>query len=340
MNEAGELGALMKRILKWTFGLLVVALLGLFAFGYTPDTDAAAMRAKYATPASQFVDLGGGVKMHVRDEGKRDGPVLVLLHGSNASLHTWEPWVERLKSKYRIISLDQIGHGLTGPNPTGQYDNLAFVGTLNTALAKIGVSRFALAGNSMGGWVAWEYALAYPDKLTHLILIDAAGPPDDPKKKLPIGFRLARMPGVSKLAQVITPRSLFEKSLRGSVSNQAIVTPEMVDRYWELNRYPGNRGATLARFAQFSGRNRNADQVNQIAVPTLILWGAEDRLIPASGADWFAARIPGSVKIVYPGIGHIPMEEAPDRSAADLDAFLSSPFPSAAKQPSIAPVKP
>lgn len=326
----------MTRIFKWLGGLLLIAAIALLALGYTPDTDPAAMRAKYTSPASRFVDVGGGLTMHVRDEGNPNGPVLVLLHGSNASLHTWEPWVERLKGKYRIISLDQIGHGLTGPNPTGQYDGLAFVGTLNALMNKLGVSRFALAGNSMGGYVAWEYALAYPDKLTHLVLIDAAGPPDDPNKKLPIGFRLARTPGINKLAEIITPRAVFEKSLHGSVSNQAIVTPAMVDRYWELNRYPGNRAATGARFAQYANRDRNAAGLSQLRVPTLILWGAEDKLIPVSGADWFASRIPGAKKIVYPGIGHIPMEETPDRSAADLDAFLSSPFPSAAKQPSIA----
>lgn len=326
----------MKRIFKWLGGLLLVAAIALLALGYTPDTDPAAMRAKYSSPASRFVDVGGGLTMHVRDEGNPNGPVLVLLHGSNASLHTWEPWVERLKGKYRIISLDQIGHGLTGPNPTGQYDGLAFVGTLNALMNKMGVNHFALAGNSMGGYVAWEYALAYPDKLTHLVLIDAAGPPDDPNKKLPIGFRLARTPGINKLAEIITPRSVFEKSLHGSVSNQAIVTPAMVDRYWELNRYPGNRAATGARFAQYANRDRNAAGLSQLRVPTLILWGAEDKLIPVSGADWFASRIPGAKKIVYPGIGHIPMEETPDRSAADLDAFLSSPFPSTPKQPSIA----
>lgn len=329
----------MKRTFKWVGSLLLIAVIALLALGYTPDTDPAEMRAKYASPASKFVAVGGGLTMHVRDEGKPDGPVLVLLHGSNASLHTWEPLVERLKGKYRIISLDQIGHGLTGPNPTGQYDGLAFVGTLNSLLGKLGVNHFALAGNSMGGYVAWEYALAYPDKLTHLVLIDAAGPPDDPDKDLPIGFRIARMPGISKLAQIITPRSVFEKSLRGSVTNQSIVTPAMVDRYWELNRYPGNRAATGARFAQYAGRTRNVGGLGQINTPTLILWGAEDKLIPVSGADWFAARIPNADKIVYPGIGHIPMEEAPDRTAADLDAFLSKPFPSAAKQPSIAAAK-
>ncbi len=326
----------MKRTLKWIGGLLLVALIGLFAWGYAPDTDPAAMKAKYASPASQFVDVGGGLTMHVRDEGKRDGPVLVLLHGSNASLHTWEPWVARLKDKHRIISLDQIGHGLTGSNPTGQYDSAAFVGTLNALMDELGIQRFALAGNSMGGYVAWEYALAHGDKLTHLVLVDAAGAPEDPNKKLPIGFRIARTPGINQLALVITPRSLFERSMQQSVSNQAIVTPAAIDRYWELNRYPGNREATGLRFAGYAKRDRNTGRLGEIRVPTLILWGAEDKLIPVSSVDWFMARIPGAVRIVYPGIGHIPMEEAPDRTAADLDAFLSQPFPSTPKQPSMA----
>lgn len=330
----------MKRAFKWIGGLLLVALIGLFTIGYTPDTDPSEMRAKYTNKASQFVDVGGGLTMHVRDEGKRDGPVLVLLHGSNASLHTWEPWVALLGAKYRIISLDQIGHGLTGPNPSGQYDGAAFVSTLDALMGKLGVSRFALAGNSMGGYVAWEYALAHPGKLTHLVLVDAGGPPDDPNKKLPIGFRIARTPGLSKIALVITPRSVFEKSVHQSVSNQAIVTPDVVDRYWELNRYPGNRAATGARFAEYGKRDTNTARLGEIKVPTLILWGDEDKLIPVSGADWFAARIPGSAKIIYPGIGHMPMEEAAQHSAADLDAFLSKPFPSPAKPPSIAQAKP
>jgi pimeloyl-ACP methyl ester carboxylesterase len=325
----------MRRLLKGLLALVVIAFIALFIWGYAPDTNPAAMRAKYTNTASQFVPISAGLTVHVRDEGRRDGPVLVLLHGSNASLHTWEPWVARLKAKYRIISLDQIGHGLTGPNPTGRYDSDAFVQTLDALMARLGVNRFALAGNSMGGFVAWEYALAYPEKLTHLVLIDAAGPPEDPHKQLPIGFRLARAPGISRLALVFTPRALFDRSLHQSVSNQAVVTPAVVDRYWELNRYPGNREATGRRFAGYASRNRDVARVAEIKVPTLILWGANDKLIPVSGADWFAARIKGSRKIIYSGIGHIPMEETPDRSAADLDAFLSKPFPSASGLPSI-----
>jgi pimeloyl-ACP methyl ester carboxylesterase len=329
-----------KRACKWIGTLLLVALIALFSWGYAPDTDPAAMKAKYANAASQFLDVGGGLVMHVRDEGKRDGPVLVLLHGSNSSLHTWQPWAARLGGKYRVITLDQIGHGLTGPNPTGQYDAAAFVGTLDALLTKLGVSRFTLAGNSMGGWVAWEYALAHPDKLTHLVLLDSAGPPDDPRKSLSFGFMVQQTPYINLISRFITPRPMVESSYRSVVADPKLATAAKVDRTWQLIRYPGNRQATLDIIAARSTQRQHVDRLGSIRVPTLILWGERDTNIAVSGADWFAARIPGAIKIVYPAIGHLPMEEAPERSAADVDAFLSKPFPSPAKPPSIALVKP
>ena len=315
----------MKRAIKWIGGGLLLVVAALVLIGYVPDSDPVTMRAKYGGPPSQFIDAGGGLTVHVRDQGKRDGPVLVLLHGSNASLHTWEPWVARLGAKYRVISLDQIGHGLTGPNPTDQYDAAAFTGTLDALLVRMGVSRFALAGNSMGGWVAWEYAASHPGKVTKLILVDAAGPPEDPSRKLPLGFRLLRTPGINRLVDYISPRRVFAQSLHQTVSNQTIVTEAVIDRYRDLNRYPGNRRATRLRSEISHAHDDNAARVATITVPTLILWGAEDKLIPAGGADWFAARIKGSRKIVYAGVGHLPMEETPDRSAQEVDAFLSRP---------------
>ncbi|WP_375402717.1 alpha/beta fold hydrolase [uncultured Sphingomonas sp.] len=311
----------MKRVLKGLALLVILAVALLFAWGYAPDGDAASLRAKYMNAASRFVDVGGGLAMHVRNEGKRDGPV--LLHGSNSSLHTWEPWAERLGGTYRIINVDQIGHGLTGPNPAADYSSAAFVGTLDKALTRMGVARFALAGNSMGGWVAWNYALAHPDKLSALILVDASGPPDAEPTALPIGFRIARTPGINRLARVITPRGLVERSVRQSVSNQAVIDDAMIDRYHELLLYPGNRDATARRGA--TARNvADPDALGRLRVPTLILWGAEDKLIPVSAGRWFARTIPGSRLIVYPGIGHLSMEEAPDRSAADVAAWLRS----------------
>lgn len=123
----------MKRLGKWLAAILVV-LVGAFLLLRTPDTDPAAMRAKYGAPPSQFVDLGGGLTVHLRDEGPRndrgDAPVLVLLHGSNADLHTWDAWARALSGQFRVIRYDQIGHGLTGPNPAGGHSQDAMVAVL------------------------------------------------------------------------------------------------------------------------------------------------------------------------------------------------------------------
>ncbi|MEO0056810.1 MAG: hypothetical protein RIT17_246, partial [Pseudomonadota bacterium] len=109
---------------KW-FVRGLLALLGVLVIAFlifrTPDTDAAAMRAKYGGPPSQFVDIGDGVTVHLRDEGPKTAPAIILLHGSNADLHTWEPWVTALKTQYRVIRFDQVGHGLTGPDPAEDY---------------------------------------------------------------------------------------------------------------------------------------------------------------------------------------------------------------------------
>lgn len=313
---------MIRRILGWAALLLGLATAALFAWGYEADRDPAQLRAKYANATSRFVDIGGGLRVHVRDQGRRDAPTLVLLHGSNSSLHTWEPWVARLRDRYRIISLDQIGHGLTGANPADDYRASAYVDTLDRTLAKLGVTRFALAGNSMGGWVAWNYALAHPAKVEALVLVDASGPPAAKPTALPIGFRIAQMPGVNRLVRVITPRSLVEKSVRQSMSNQVVIDDAMVDRYWELLLYPGNRAATGQRFGT-ARTVASKETMARLTMPVLIMWGAEDKLIPLSAGRWFAAHIPGSRLIIYPRIGHIPMEEAPDRSAADVASFLA-----------------
>lgn len=312
----------MKRWFVRLLLLLVVVLGGAVALAWTPDGDPDALRQKYADARSRFIDLGGGLNVHVRDEGPRDAPVLVLLHGSNASLHTWEPWVERLRGRYRIIRYDQPGHGLTGPHPQSDYRAAAFVDVLNRLVGRMGVEQFVLAGNSMGGWVAWNYALAHPDKLRGLVLVDASGPPDARPAKLPIGFRIARSP-IAPFVGKLTPRSLIERSVRQSMFVQEPITPAMIDRYHDLLIYPGNRTATLDR-ARTPRAAATPKRMARISTPTLILWGAEDALIPVAAGRWFDRHIPNSTLVVWPQVGHIPMEEAPDLSAKALADWLAS----------------
>ena len=130
----------MKRGLLWIFGLIAAALIAVFAWGYAPDTDPAAMRAKYTNAASRFVEVEPGLKVHIRVEGKADGPALLLLHGSNSSLQTWEPWVARLGNDYRIVSLDLTGHGLTGPHPKRDYRVATTVGVVDAVVEDFGAA--------------------------------------------------------------------------------------------------------------------------------------------------------------------------------------------------------
>ena len=320
----------MRKFLKWTALLVVALFVALFAWGYAGDIPADELRGKYANAESEFVDLGDGMTVHLRDEGPKDAPVIILLHGSNASLHTWQQWVDRLGKEYRIIRYDQPGHGLTGPHPKDDYSAGAFVDVVDRIAKNRGLDRFYLGGNSMGGWVSHEYAKAHPEKLLGLILIDAGGAPDAKPKSLPIGFRIARLPVLNKLAQVITPRSVIETSLKQTVSNQAIVTKAEIDEYWELLRYPGNREATGKRFAQSANRNTTS-AISEATrnVPALILWGDEDSLIPVSSAKWFQAQYRDQVTHIYKGIGHLPMEEAAETSARDVAEWLKRPTPTA-----------
>ena len=303
---------------------IVALLLGAWLVFRVDDIPVADLRAKYGSPASQYVELAPGTVIHLRDEGPRNGFPIMLLHGSNASLHTWEPWVARLKDRFRVISFDFPAHGLSGPVPSRDYSADSYVAITEKVAAHLGLTRFALGGNSMGGGVAWRYAARHPDRIAALILVDAAGqPPKGPAKSTPLGFRIANTPILRDIAATVTPRALMESSFKQSVAVQAIATPAMVDRYWELLRYPGNRQATLDRF----GGYRPATATNAVAgitAPTLILWGRDDKVIPVDSAAWFSGQLPNARVSILDNVGHLPMEEAPDRALAPVLELLDS----------------
>ena len=312
----------MKRHLKWASLVALLIIAGIvFAF-WAPDTERQAMRAKYGTQASTYIDLGSGLTVHVRDEGPRDAPVIVLLHGSNAFLQTWDDWTTLLQPRYRVIRFDFPGHGLTGADPARAYSTSAFVDVTDRVVTRLGVDRFVLGGNSMGGGVAWAYAHKYPEKLRGIVLVDATGQPQPEPQSLPVGFRIAQTPLLRDVMRFITPRSMIEQGLQQSVTNQPVVTPANIDRYWELLRYPGNRQATVDRFA--TPDDPPVTGTPRLPVPTLILWGADDKLIPVSSAAWFKQQVPDARVIIYPATGHLMMEEIPQKSATDLLNWLAS----------------
>lgn len=310
--------------MKWLLriiGIIAALLLIAFLFFRTPDTDPAEMQAKYGGAPSQMVQLSNGMTVHLRDEGPRDALPIVLLHGSNADLHTWQPWAESLRGEYRVIRFDQRGHGLTGGAPDDNYALDGFVGDVDAVADALNLDQFVLAGNSMGGWISAGYALEHPERLAGLVLIDASGAPIESEGPPPLGFRIAQSPVLREVARHFLPRSIFASSLSQSVSNQDIVTDAEIDRYWELARLPGNRRATMLRFAM-PRRVYTAAEIETLDVPTLVMWGEEDSLIPLAAGEWYAEHLPNSTFVAYPGVGHIPQQEHVAQSLDDLRQWL------------------
>lgn len=323
----------MKIVLKIIGALLLLVALGLavlLLFFSTPEVPEAALMAKYGQPPSHFLKLPSGTRVHYRDYAPATAnsatPTLVLLHGSNASLHTWEPWAHRLRETMRVVTVDLPGHGLTGATVEADYSPRGMVEFVESFTRALGLNQpFVLAGNSMGGYVAWRYTLAHPDRVSKLALLDAAGV-TAPGAELspPLAFRLARNPLTAPLVRHVAPRSLFAGALKDVFYDKRLVTPEMIDRYWELNRRHGTPDATLARFRLPRYEPAMMARLHEISIPTLVLWGREDALLPVALAGVYARNIPHVKVIVYDHCGHLPMEELPERSATDVRSFVES----------------
>lgn len=300
--------------LRSVLATAAVLLSAAVALLYRPDIAPEALRARYAPPPSRSVQVGG-MAVHYRDEGR--GPAVVLLHGMGGSLHTWDGWTAALRDSLRVVRLDLPGYGLTGPFPHGDYRTAAYVAFLDAFLDTLGIPRASIAGNSMGGEIAWRYALAHPARVDRLILVDAAGYPyGDP----PPLFRVLGTPGLSALLTKLSPRWMYRQNLTQVYVDDAKITEPLIDRYYELTRRAGNREAFLRRALVADSFPFAA--VRGVRAPTLIQWGAGDLWIPRAMADTFAAYIPGSRVVMYDGVGHLPMEESPARSAADARRFL------------------
>lgn len=314
----------MEAWIRRLFGLLLIFTALAVGLSHAPDRPVETLVARWAPAPSDFIEIKGQL-VHLRDEGPRGDPVpIVLLHGTSASLHTWEGWAKALKVQRRVISFDLPGFGLTGPF-AGQYtpddyrgDTYArFVVDLLDALQ---LPRVVLGGNSLGGEIAWRVATLAPDRVERLILVDAAGPPFTPES-MPIGFTAMRLPVLGWISQHLTPRELVAESVANVYGDPSRVTAALVDRYYELTLREGNRRALNRRLNQMV-IGEDAGRIAQVKQPTLILWGARDRLIPPAVGRDFAQRITGSRLVVLDGLGHVPQEEDPVRSFEPVKDFL------------------
>jgi pimeloyl-ACP methyl ester carboxylesterase len=312
----------MKILFRLLAGLVLVLLLatgGFIAWSWAPDLPVAELKARWGQPPSQFVEVEG-LQVHLRDEGPRTDPLpIVLVHGTAASLHTWEGWAADLRQTRRVIRFDLPGFGLTGPNAANDYSIAVYVRFVAALMDQLGVQRFVIGGNSLGGEVAWAVAHAHPQRVDRLILVDAAGYRFE-SGSVPLGFRVAGMPALQPLMRNLLPPGLMEKSIRSVYGDPSRVTPELVAHYTDMARREGNRAALRQRLIQ-RNTGREAD-VKDLKLPTLILWGGQDRLIPPAYGRRFAQDIAGSKLVMFDTLGHVPQEEDPAATLVPVRAFL------------------
>ncbi len=307
----------------WILGLVAV-----LALPVRPDVPVDELLERYAPAPSQFREVWG-MEVHYRDQGQ--GLPVILLHGLGSSLHTWEGWTAAMLQTggYRVISVDMPGWGLTGPDPQKRYrieDQVAF---LDAFADSLGLQRFVIGGNSMGGWFSWNYALAHRDRVAGLILVDAAGLPQpssssekSPSSKRPAILQLNNgVPGKNYLRQA-TPRFIYKNIVKQVYVNDELVTRDLVSRYYLLMRREGNRQAFLDRASQRAGSKSRHAELAQLQLPTLILWGSQDPWIPLSSGRQFQELIPGSVLVEFAHLGHVPMEEDPANTVVPVLGFL------------------
>ncbi len=177
-----------------------------------------------------------------------------------------------------MIRMDLPGFGLTGPAPDADYSMARYTGFMRDLLDLLRLDEVVMAGNSLGGGIAWQTALAHPTRVRQLVLVDATGYPLQPQS-MPIGFRLAQIAWLAPVTQKILPRSMIEASVRNVYGQTDKVSLALVDRYDELTLRDGNRASLTQRFQYRSKDAALADLISQLRLPTLILWGSKDRLI-------------------------------------------------------------
>ncbi|MCP4000965.1 MAG: alpha/beta hydrolase [Gammaproteobacteria bacterium] len=298
--------------------LLLLVLASLIALYVYRDIPREVLEAKYTNEASQFTEVAG-VRIHYRDEGPRDAPAVVLIHANFASLLGWEPWAEALKDKYRVVRLDMTSHGLTGPDPTGDYTLERTMEITEAFIDALGIEKLTIGGTSLGGTVSVFYTMRNPERVNNLILL-SPGSVEGKEQQA----RRGKVPDSAYILKYILPRALPEFMLAPGFGGDEQPPEELITRWHDMWLLEGQREAQLDRLSQYDSGDIGA-VFAQVRIPVLLLWGEDNTTAKYEQHEEVIHMLKNAESInfvSYPGVGHMATQQAGAEIAVDVRAFL------------------
>jgi pimeloyl-ACP methyl ester carboxylesterase len=282
---------------------------------YRPALPIEQVHKKYVQAQSRFIEVNG-VRLHYLDEGS--GPeTLLLVHGGGSSLFAWDAITERLKAKYRVVRLDLPGFGLSGYDPKDDYHVANWMRYVIGFAERMNLRQVIVMGHSTGAQIAWRIALERPELTKAIILSAATGFPE----KDPVFWRAGQIPVVGELMSVLTPRFIVKMNLEDIFFDKSKIKDDTIDRYYEILRREGGRRAMLARMR--AGDFDKHEQVPNIKIPALVLWGTHDSWVPVTHGERYAKEMSNCTLVTFSNAAHNLIEEVPDEVSKTVIEWLA-----------------
>ncbi len=292
----------------------------------TPRLTVAQLRARYADRQSRYMTVRG-MEIHYKDEGPRKAPVLLMIHGSQSSLRTWDRIAVLLKPRYRIIRFDIPGYGLSGPVSDEAAASVLPVEITEGLLDGLGVKRLAAAvGVSSGGTMAMYLAARRPEMVARLILSNTPSDPVDTSHMVQTPAFLAAQDRARRTGY--QDYDFWDQYLSFFAGDPARISRRTRMEYWDFNRRSPERHP-IAMVARIGDGKQAAIEMAKITTPTFLVWGGGDPLLPEAAVNAITRYLKNATisKVLMPDVGHYPPLEVPDRFARWIETYVEAGVP-------------
>jgi pimeloyl-ACP methyl ester carboxylesterase len=313
---------MVKRFLKLLLVLIVIGAIVITVFWFVRPADLSFNELRGSVPNSEYSHFAeiDGVRIHYQETGT--GIPLVLIHGFTSSTYSWKDVFGPLSKNFRVIAVDLKGFGFSG-KPDGDYSRPVQAVLVSYLLDYLKIEKAWLCGNSMGGEISLNVALHNPAHVAGLILIDSAGVKVNGGGSLAPSYVSIPVVGRVLTAIALTSDKLVREGLEKSYYDDSKITDDRVAAYYRpLKTRGGQLGALRARTqADLFPIEQDLGKIN---APALIIWGAEDALIPLEVGRKINSLVKGSKLVIIEKCGHVPQEEMPERVVDEIEKFIAA----------------